>query len=85
VLPQRLHHLRHGGGLLPDGDVDAEDVRVLLVDESVSTAIARLPLLAIADDELALTAAEGHHRVDGLQPGLQRLLDRLPSDDPRRP
>src|SRR5262249_7446048 len=34
--------------------------------------------LAVADDQLALPAANGHHRVDRLQAGLQRLLHRLP-------
>ena len=39
----------------------------------VSIATARLAGLAVADDELALAAADRHHRVDGLQARLHRL------------
>src|SRR5206468_2710203 len=37
--------------------------------------------LAVADDELALPATDGGHRVDGLDAGLQRLLHRLAGHD----
>src|SRR3990172_7996817 len=40
-------------------------------------------LEAGADDELALPAADRDHRVDRLDAGLERLLDRLAPDDPR--
>ncbi len=50
----------------------------------VSIAIAVLPGLAVADDQLALAAADRDHRVDRLQAGLHRLLDRLALDDARR-
>src|SRR5204863_5593948 len=52
----------------------------LLVDDGVDRdrGLAGLP---VADDELALTAADGNHRVDGLEAGLERLLDRLALDD----
>src|SRR5699024_4546903 len=40
--------------------------------------------LAVADDQLALAAADRGHRVDGLQSGLHRLLDRLALHDARR-
>ena len=40
--------------------------------------------LAIADDQLALAAADQDHGVDGLDAGLQRLFDRLAVDDARR-
>ena len=49
---------------------------------SIATAV--LPGLAVADDQLALAAADRHHRVDRLQAGLQRLLHRLPIDDAGR-
>ena len=39
--------------------------------------------LAVADDEFALAAADRGHRVDGLDTGLQRLLDRLTTGDAR--
>ena len=47
----------------------------------VSTATVRLAGLAVADDQLALAAADGGHRVDGLQAGLQRLVHRLALHD----
>ena len=39
---------------------------------------------AVADDQLALAAADVRHRVDRLDPGLERLLHRLALDDARR-
>ena len=39
-----------------------------------------MPGLAVADDQLALAAADGNHRVDGLDTGLQRLAHRLAID-----
>ena len=43
----------------------------------------RLAGLAVADDELALAAADRNHRVDGLEARLQRLVHRLAVDDAR--
>src|SRR5207253_2264518 len=40
--------------------------------------------LAVADDQLALTSADGDHRVDRLDAGLKRLGDRLALGDARR-
>src|SRR5690606_7145477 len=40
--------------------------------------------LAVADDQLALTAADRRHGVDGLQAGLHRLLDSLALHDAGR-
>src|SRR4029077_6168261 len=39
--------------------------------------------LAVADDQLALTAADRDQRIDGLQPGRHRLADRLARNDAR--
>src|SRR5205085_6648863 len=44
----------------------------------------RLAGLAIADDQLALAAADGHERVEGLEAGLHRLVHGLARDDARR-
>ena len=55
----------------------------LLVDDRVDRD-GGLARLAVADDQLALAAADRHHRVDRLQPGLHRLLDRLAIDDAGR-
>ena len=78
-----FHQRRHGRELLADGDVDADDVLALLVDDGVDRD-GGLAGAAVADDELALAAADRRHRVDGLDAGLQRLLHRLPHHDARR-
>src|SRR5262249_48341187 len=44
----------------------------------------RLAGAPVADDQLALTAPDRDHRVDGLEPRLQRLLHRAPIDDSGR-
>ena len=76
---QRLHHLRHGGALLADGDIDADHVAALLIDDGVE-GDGGLAGLAVADDQLALAAADGDHGVDGLDAGLHRLFHRLAGD-----
>ncbi len=73
VLAQLLDHLGDRGPLLADGDVDADDVVALLVDDRVDRD-GGLAGLAVADDQLALAAADRDHRVDGLEAGLQRLV-----------
>src|SRR3546814_1467181 len=40
--------------------------------------------LAVADDQLALAAADGHERVERLETSLHRLVHRFPWDDARR-
>ena len=47
----------------------------------MSRATAVFTGLAVADDQLALTAANGSHGVNGFDAGLQRLADRLPLGD----
>src|SRR6185437_775906 len=69
--------------LLADRVVDADDAEALLVDDRVDRD-GRLPRLAVADDELALAAADRHHPVDRLEARLERLLDRTAIDDARR-
>ena len=81
---QRGADARDRGALLPDRDVDAADLLLrvaglpvlLLVDDRVD-ADGGLAGLAVADDELALAAADRRHRVDGLDAGLQGLADAL--------
>ena len=80
---ERADHLRDGGLLLADRVVDTDDAGLLLIEDGVDRDRG-LAGLAVADDQLALAAADRHHRVDGLQSGLQRLFDRLPIDDARR-
>ena len=76
VFLKVLHQRCHGRALLADGNINAEDIFALLVDDRIGRND-RFTGLAVADDQLALAAADGNHRVDGLDAGLQRLLDRL--------
>ena len=64
---------RDGRLLLADGDVDAEDVLALLVDDGVERD-GGLAGLAVADDQLALTAPDRDHGVDRLDSGLSGSL-----------
>ena len=52
----------------------------LLVDDGVD-GDGGLAGLAVADDQLALAAADGDHGVDGLEAGLHRLVHRFAGDD----
>ncbi len=79
---QPLHHSCNGRQFLTDGHVDADDVIALLVDDGVD-GDGRLAGATVADDQFALATANGDHRVDRLDAGLQRLVDRLPNDDAR--
>jgi hypothetical protein len=74
-----LVDLRHRRGLLADRDVDAEHVLAALVEDRVDEdgGLARRP---VADDQLALAAADRDHRVDCLDARLDRLLHRLALD-----
>ena len=65
---------------LANGDVNALNAGAFLVDDGVD-GDRGLAGLAVADDQLALAAADGHHGVDGLETGLHRLIDRLTADD----
>ncbi len=87
VLTELLDDLGDRRLLLADGDVDAvagvvRGVLVLLVDDRVERD-GGLARLTVADDQLALAAADGHERVDRLQAGLQRLVHRLALNDAR--
>ena len=90
-LLEDVDHLADRRALLPDGDVDALDLLrgvaalpvVALVDDRVE-GHRRLAGLPVADDQLALAAADGGHGVDRLDAGLQGLLHRLALHDRRR-
>ena len=79
-LGQALHKVCHGRALLTDGNVNADDVLALLVDDGIGGNDG-LAGLAVTDDKLTLAAANRDHRVDGLNAGLQRLLDGLTIQD----
>ena len=80
---ERLGDADDGRHALADRHVDRDDVLVLVVDDRVDRD-RRLAGLAVADDQLALAAADRDHRVDRLQAGLHRLLHRLALDDAGR-
>ena len=63
VILQNAHNLRHGRLLLTDGDVDADQVLSLLVDYRIDSE-SGFAGLAVADDQLALAAADGNEGVD---------------------
>src|SRR3546814_4738209 len=58
-------------------------VDALLVNEGID-GDGGLAGLAVADDQLALAAADGHERVERLETSLHRLVHRFPWDDARR-
>src|SRR5260370_30277811 len=76
---ERLHHLGNGRTLLPDGAVNTYKVVALAVDDGVERdcGFARLP---VADDQLALSAANRDHAVNGLESGGHGLAYRLAVD-----
>jgi len=83
MSPQGFDDAGHRRRTLPAGDIDADDVLPLLIDDRVD-ANGGLARLAVADDQLALAAADRRHGVDGFDAGLEWLLDRLPAGDARR-
>src|SRR5262249_26363294 len=75
--------LRDRRALLADRDVETLHIAAALVDDRVESD-RRLAGLAVADDELALAAADRDHGVDRLDAGLERLLHGLAGDDAGR-
>ena len=82
-LAKPFDHGGDGGILLPNRDVDADDAGALLVDDRVDRDRG-LAGSSVADDQLALSAADGDHGIDRLDTCLERLFDGLPDDDPGR-
>ncbi len=72
VLFELSHHVGHGRGLLPDGNVNTYEILPFLVDDGINRQ-RRLAGLTVADDQLALTPTDRHHRVNRLQSCLHRL------------
>jgi len=78
-LLEGAHHVLDRRSLLADRDVDTGHTLALLREDRIH-GHGRFAGLAVADDQLALAAADRHHRVDGLEAGLQRLVHRLARD-----
>src|SRR5262249_14549234 len=91
ALFQRATDGGNRGALLSNGHVYAPHLLLLvaalpvlpLVEDGVD-ADRRLAGFAVADDQLTLAAPDRGHRVDGFDPGLQRLLPALPLHHRRR-
>src|ERR1700730_15803610 len=91
VILQRLDYLGDGRTFLTDRDVYTIELHLfvsaavvlLLVQDSVDRD-GSLAGLTIPDDQLALAAPDRHQRVDGLEPGLHRLVHRTARHDPGR-
>ena len=83
VLFEGGGHARDGRRVLPDRDVNADEVLALLVDDRVDQhrGLARE---SVADDQLALAATDRDHGVDRLDAGLHRAVDALARDHARR-
>ncbi len=81
-LLQLAHHVGDGRGLLADRHIDTDQVFALLADDRVD-GHRGLAGLAVADDQLALAATDGHHGVDRLDTRLHRLRHGLPPDHAR--
>ena len=75
VALQRARQLRHGGQLLPDGHIDTQHVVPALAKDGVDRH-GRLPGLAIPNNQFSLAAADRHQGVHGLDPRVQRHIDR---------
>ena len=88
---ERLDDLRDRRALLADGDIDAIELLLLvaalidgaLIDDRVD-GDGGLAGLAVADDQLALAAADRDEAVDGLDARLHRLVHGFARNDARR-
>ena len=80
VLSEGLADVGNRGGLLADGDINADHALAALVENSVD-GDGGLTGLTVTDDELTLTATDRHHGVDSEQTGLNRLAHRGTVDD----
>src|SRR6185503_1138035 len=76
---QSLDHLGHRRRFLTNRNVDTDYVFALLVDDRVD-GDGSLACLTIANDQLALTATDRHHRVDRFETCLQWFFHGLSID-----
>ena len=91
VIFQRLDDLSDGRALLPNRDIDAEKLFILVVAIVIGFLIENgvdgdrgLSSLTVTDDQLALAAADRDQAVDRLETGLHRLGHRFAWNNSRR-
>lgn len=90
VLLEGLDELGNGGSLLTDGDVDTVQllglvggvVPPLLVEDGIQSD-GGLSGLTVTDNQLTLATADGNHSIDGLETGLDGLVDRATGQNAR--
>ena len=80
VFFQRADDTGYGRSFLADSDVDADDARILLVQNRID-GDGRLAGTTVTDDEFTLATADRDHGVDSLEACLERYLDRLAVSD----
>ena len=85
---QHIHQSSHRSRFLSDSHIDAINrLTVPVIIQLIQNRIdgnRRLSGLAVTDNQLPLPASDRHHRVDRLDPRLQRLFHRLAINHPRR-
>ena len=82
LLLELRHNGAHGRKLLANCHVDADEALPLLVDDRVDRN-GSLAGLSVANDQLALTAADWNQRVNSLDAGLHWCGDRLAANNAR--
>ena len=83
ALTQHLNDVGNRSSLLTHGDVNTDHVLICLVQDRVDRDRG-FAGLAVTNDQLALAASHGNHRVDGGDAGLHRLVHRLALNDAGR-
>ena len=80
MLFKFTHHGSNRRGLLAHGNVDALNAGVFLIDNGVNSNRG-LTDLAVSNNQFPLTTTNRHHRINGFESNLHRLVNRLPGDN----
>ena len=83
MIVKNFYDPGHVGRFLSDRHINADNALSFLVDDGIDRD-RRFAGTAVADDQLALAAADRNHRVDRLDPSLQWFFNRLAVGNPRR-
>ena len=85
-----LDDVGDGGSFLTNGDVDAEELSVIVTSLEVGPLVddgidgnGGLACLSVTNDQLSLSSSDGHQSVDCFQSGLHRLVHRFSGDNAR--